>query len=389
MTPAIEEKSTSGVLPTKVFVLIKGLDVGGAEKLLVLMAPHWDRRNFTYEVGYLVTRQDALALELERNGIPVFCLGQGRFYDPRLIVRLARLLRRHRVDILHAHLPYPGVIGRIAGRLAGVKGIVYTEHSPVERYHPISRRANHLTYSWNDTVIAVSNEVRSSIMASYHVNGQPKVRTIYNGIGRPPGGTKRSGLDERREVYEELGIPCGHKVVISVANLRPEKGHLLLLQAARQILQEDRQVTFLLVGQGEMEEALRAEALHLDLGGNLVLAGHRTDVFRLLRASDLFILPSDYEGLPVSLLEAMAVGLPAVCTRVGGVPEVITHGVHGLLVVPGDPLALASSVLRLLRDGDLRRRMGRAGADRIAWQFTVESMVAQTEDLYRELVVSG
>ncbi|MFQ6027324.1 MAG: glycosyltransferase [Dehalococcoidia bacterium] len=375
--------------PIKVFVLIKGLEVGGAEKLLTTTLPCANRDDFEYEVGYLVPGKDALSQELEQQGIPVFCLGQSRFYDMRVILRLAKLLRQRQVDILHIHLPFPGIIGRIAGRLAGVSRIVYSEHSPVHRYHALTRLASRLTYSWNDAVIAVSNEVYKSVEQYYGSLRRSRLLTIYNGIEDPAAADPTGSNDTRESVRQELGIPEGNSVVINVAGFRPEKGHFRLLQAAELVLPGNPQVTFLLVGQGETEEAVRAEVSRLGLEKSFVFAGFRNDIPRLPRASDLFLLASDYEGLPVSLLEAMGAGLPSVSTRVGGVPEVVEEGVEGLMVSPEDPEQMAEAVLRLLGDADTRLRMGQAGLDRVNRQFSVQRMVDQTEGLYRELLASA
>ena len=152
------------------------------------------------------------------------------------------------------------------------------------------------------------------------------------------------------------------------------------------MVRENPKTTFLLVGQGETEAAVRAEVSRLGLDQNFVFAGFRNDIPRLLRASDLFLLASDYEGLPVSLLEAMGAGLPSVSTRVGGVPEVVDEGVEGLMVSPEDRSQMAEAVLRLLAEADTRRDMGRAGLDRVNRQFSVQRMVDETEDLYRDLL---
>jgi glycosyltransferase involved in cell wall biosynthesis len=292
------------------------------------------------------------------------------------------------VDILHIHLPFPGIIGRIAGRLAGVSRIVYSEHSPVNRYHALTRLASRLTYSWNDAVIAVSNEVNQSVVDYYGSLRRSRLLTIYNGIDDSVSDTPQSPEDASDSVRRELGIPEGHSVVVNVAGFRPEKGHFRLVQAAELALQVNPNITFLLVGQGETEAAVRAEVRRLGLERNFVFAGFRNDIPRLLRAADLFLLASDYEGLPVSLLEAMGAGLASVSTRVGGVPEVVTDGVEGLLVSPDDRSQLAEALLRLLGDPEARRRMGAAGLERVGRQFSVRRMMDETEGLYRELLAS-
>jgi len=367
----------------KVLVLIKGLGVGGAEKLLQLSLRHWDRDRFDYEVGYLLPWKDALVTDFQQAGIPVHCLNQRKAYDLGAVPRLVRLLRHRRVDLLHLHLPYAASLGRVASKLAPVKGVVYTEHNVWERYNRFTYMANRWTYGWNDAVIAVSDDVERSIRANYKVNGKPQLSTILNGID----------LDQLVEaarghegVRPEFGIPQDHHLVVHVANFTPKKRHTDLLAAAQIALQQDPAITFLLVGQGPLEAEIKAQAQDLGIAHQVVFTGFRVDAPRLMAAADLFVLPSQYEGLPISLLEAMALGRPVVASSVGGVPEVITDGVEGLLVQPLNPRQLAEKMLTVLHTPELQARFSQNGPRRVQEQFGVQRMIAATEALYSQLL---
>ncbi|MFQ5875666.1 MAG: glycosyltransferase, partial [Dehalococcoidia bacterium] len=324
----------------KILWLIKGLGLGGAERLLATALPHVDRNVFSYEVAYFLPWKNDLVPEFEQADIPVACLNLGKPYNPMGLFRLTRFLREREIDILHCHLPYSGVLGRVAGRLAGVKGIVYTEHNVLEMYHPITRFCNVLTSPLNDVTIAVSEEVQRSVLKRW-APARRTVATICNGVdlnSLGPNGVRPE------MVKEALGIPGAHRVVGNVAHVRPEKGQEYFLQAAKLVLDKCPDVTFVIVGRektnGELHR-LRELATQLRIQDKVIFAGFREDVLHLMTTFDVFVLSSLHEGLPVALLEAMALGKPSVATRVGGVPEVIDDGVNGFLVQPRDPTGLA------------------------------------------------
>lgn len=367
----------------KVLALIKGLGLGGAEKLLAISLPHLDRDRFEYEVGYLLPWKVALVPEFQRAGIPVFCLNLRKSYDLRIIPRLAKVLRERQVDVLHLHLPYAGIVGRAASRLSSVKAVVYTEHNLWERYHWLTGAFNRMTYRWNDTVISVSEEVERSIRSRYNPNGNLRLCTIHNGVDFE----QLAGVHQDRSgVRREFGIPLDHRLVVHVANFLPKKRHVDLLNAARRVLNRDPFITFLLVGQGPMEEEIKAEAHLLGIEPNIVFAGFRDDVPRLMAAADSFVLSSLHEGLPVALLEAMAVGTPVVATRVGGIPEVITDAVEGFLVEPLHPEQLSEKLLALLHSSELQHRFSANAKEKVRKQFDVRRMVESTEAIYGQLL---
>jgi glycosyltransferase involved in cell wall biosynthesis len=365
----------------KVLWLIKGLDAGGAEKLLAMSLPYLDRDNFDYQVAYLFKNMKDLVPEFERQGIPVVCLDMKNAYDPRVVFKLFQLLRQRKIDVLHTHLPYTSIIGRPAARLAGVKAIVSTEHGLIESYHPLTRLGSILTFPLNHATIAISQAVARSIL-KYRTTRPDTVRVVYNAIDLAD--LERTQTDPQ-SVKRSLGIAADDLVVGTVSHIRPEKGHRYLLEAARLVLDQCPNVTFVIVGREKRQEdmaGLLELVRRLKIQDRVIFTGFRRDVFQLISAFDVFVLPSLMEGFGIALLEAMASGKPVIGTNVGGIPEVIDDGRNGFLVEPRHPRQLAAKVLELLHDATLRDRMGQCGMQKVRDKFSIQKTVKAMEDIY-------
>jgi glycosyltransferase involved in cell wall biosynthesis len=365
--------------PLKVAHLIKGLGRGGAESLLPQTLA---RRggDFSYTVGYLLPWKDALAGEVEAAGATVRCLG-GRS-NLGLLARVpavARWLRAERADVVHAHLPLAGVVARLAGRAAAVP-VIYTEHNLQERYHPATRWANRLTWRLQRRVIAVSAEVAESIRR--HLGARVPVTVVRNGIetdGPAPAPAELAAL------RAQCGIAGGAPLVGTVAVLRRQKRLDLWLEAARRLRVELPSCRFLIVGDGPLRGELEAEAGRLGIAEAVVFAGLQSPVAPFLAACDVVMISSEFEGLPLALLEAMAAERAVVATRVGGIPEVVEDGVSGVLVPFGDPAALAAAAAALLAEPERRRRLGAAARRRVEAEFAVARMARELESIYRQV----
>lgn len=369
----------------KILWLIKGLGLGGAEKLLVLALPHLNQQRFDYEACYFLPWKNALVQDLQTGNIPVFCLDQRRHFDPRVVIKLARLLRERSPDLVHMHLPYAAIVGRMAARLSGVKATIYTEHNVFDRYNWLTALAHKKTLSWNDAVICVAEAVRSSVMGNCHPGPSTRVVTIHNGFNWQD----ISCHDYNpAAVRSEFGIPDEHAIVAQVASFTPKKRHQDLLSAAKSVLDKQPQTTFLLVGQGPLFNQTKEAAQTLGILDHMVFTGTRNDALRLMAASDVVTLSSEFEALPVCILEAMALERPVVATRVGGVPEVIINGGNGILVEPKNSTQLAEGILSLLRSPELRSRLGRQARKTIRQQFDLRNMVARVEAMYDEVLTA-
>ncbi|MGH2406387.1 MAG: glycosyltransferase, partial [bacterium] len=273
--------------PLRVLLLIKGLGLGGAERLLERSIPHLDRRAFAYSMCYLLPWKDALVGAFETAGIPVHCLNVRYAVDPGALSRLIALARRGRIDVIHAHLPVPGVLARLARRRAGVR-LVYTEHGIPSRSHIVTRLANAMTYRMNDAVIAVSDEVARRVRP--YIRGErPPLVTIPNAID--PALFAHQAISRDR-LCSEFGFPEDAQVIVNVGNLRAVKGHRHLLAAARRVIDREPRARFLLVGIGPLAGRLAQEARRLGLNGQVVFTGFRPDAASLIGSSDLFVLSS-------------------------------------------------------------------------------------------------
>lgn len=356
----------------RVLWLIKGLGPGGAERLLVETAKHLDRGRFDVRAAYLLPWKGQLAGELRDAGVPTRCLDVRHPADPMWLGRLRSQL--HGVDLVHAHLPVAGIAARVASRgLRHRPAVVYTEHNTWQRYRQPTRSVNGWTFSLNDAAIAVSRTVAGSIRSR-----RPAVGVIANGVD--VAGLRAAAMSAA-EARAALGIPSGVPLVGTVGGLTPKKGHLGSVRAASAVLERVPNARFVFVGLPVDPGPIEAEIAARGLQDRVVLAGYRPEAARLMRAFDVFCLPSRFEGMPISLLEAMALGVAPVATRVGGTPEVVTDGRDGVLVPPDDPDALASALIELLTDEERRASLG-ARAARTAEDFDIRTMVRATEAVW-------
>lgn len=359
--------------------LIKGLGLGGAEKLLTSALPYLDRSRFVYRAGYFLPWKDALVSDMAAAGLPVDCFHVTTMADLTVVPRLARFCRAQRIDLIHAHLPHPGVVARLAGRLCGVP-VVYTEHNVWERLHPAMRLLNRLTIGMNARTIAVSADVAASMRGV----AAPRLQTIDNGIDCA---RLAESADEAATIRQELAIPADHLVIGKVANFGVKKNHENLLRAFALFLKVQPAATLVLVGQPfDRLPLLQQLAGQLGIAGAIRFAGARDDVPRFLRAFDLFVMASDYEGLPIALLEAMALNVPVVATAVGGIPGVIRDGVDGCLVPAKNPQQLAAKMLQMAADRPQAAVMAERAGRRVREGYDISRMVQQVESLYLEVL---
>jgi L-malate glycosyltransferase len=363
--------------------LVKGLGPGGAERLLVTSARWRDRQRLLVRAGYLLPQLMTLAPELEAEGVPVTCLGRRQILDPRWLITLRRSLVQDPVDIVHAHSPVAAVGARIVARSLPRRlrpGVVVTDHNVWDSYVAATRWADAVTSGLDDARLTVSEAVRTSLPTRIHRRAQ----AVLQGIDVDEVQAQRA---HRAGVRAELGLAPDALVVGTVANLRPAKAYPHLLAAAVEVVERLPDVRFVTVGHGPLEAEIHALHARLGLGDRLLLLGHRPDAVRLMAACDVFALASLHEGLPVALMEALALGLPVVATEVGGIPELVEHDREGLLVTPGRPRELASALVMLLTDSGRRQRMAKAAARRGAG-LSIDTAVRRTEAVYTQLATA-
>ena len=369
-------------------LVIKGLGFGGAERLLVDMVAVRDREAFDYEVAYVLAGSDAFADAVTALGVPLHCLGATHNVDARWMTRLRRLLREGRFDVVHFHLPYTATFGRlVVASLPRAERpvVVYTDHSLWNKMSVLVKALNRATVRRDQAMLVVSQAAHDSLPDAL----KQQAEVLIHGIDLSRSDALYQQREEvRRSVRAELGIAAGELLVLTVANLRSEKGYDVLLDAAHLVASHGADIRFAAVGYGPLEEELTERHRQLGLGERFEFLGRRDDALRLLTGADVFVLPSHQEGLPVALMEAMSVGLPTVATAVGGVPHVLTDGQDALVVAPGRPDLLAQAIERLAHDDMLREAMGRA-AKRSSAIFDVRTATRRVEEIYRDLTDSS
>lgn len=364
--------------PVRVLHLVKGLGPGGAERLLVSMAEVADPAAVRYQVAYLLPYKQHLVPELGSLGVRTHLLAADRgLLDVRWPGRLRDLARD--VDVVHVHSPAVAAVARLA--LAPRKRhpvLVSTEHNVWSSHGRATRVANALTLPLDRQRWAVSQEVVASMWPRW----RDATEVLVHGI---PVDRLRARAGERSTARSGHGWADDDVVVVIVANLRANKDYPTLFRAASLAVAREPRLRFASVGQGPLEAELRAELARAGLGDRFTMLGYHADPPAVLAGADVFTLSSVHEGLPISLLEAMALGLPAVVTRVGGNAEVVTDGVDGLLVEPRQPDALADAFVELARDPGRRDRLSQAAAAR-AGDFDIARTARTVEARYRELV---
>lgn len=291
---------------------------------------------------------------------------------------LRRWIGEHRPDLVHAHagVQWEGWWIADAVRQACGALTVRTEHLP----YVLTKPEDHADHAAAMPAFAALICVAEGARASHAAVGPsgPEITLVRNGV-RPACPTRG-----REAVRAELGAVSDHAVVITVARLFAQKGHAVLLEALA--LLAARPITLWLVGDGELRAPLQAQAAALGIADRVHFLGQRVDVPELLTAADLFVLPSLFEGLPLSVLEAMHLGTPVVATRAPGTEEALIDGMEGLLVPPGDALALAQAIARALDDPSATRERTRAARTRAAREFSAERMAAETLAVYRQVL---
>jgi len=366
--------------PVRVLWLIKGLGPGGAEQLLVNQARVRDAERFDVAAAYLVPWKDHLTADLAGAGVDSTCLDGAREWDLRWAWRLRRRLRDAPVDVVHNHSPYVAAITRLLVRTLPRDrrpALVYTEHNRWPRHARATRLLNRLTFGLDDVQLSVSDDVRSTIPP----NLAGAVETLVHGVVLDD---TREAAEHRPAVRTELGIDDDEVVVGIVANFRREKAYEDWLTAAqRAIATSAVPLRFVSVGQGPLEDEMRALHDRLGLGERVLLLGYRDDAVRVMSGFDLFTLSSVHEGLPVSLMDALALGLPTVATAVGGVPQAVTDGVEAVLVPPRRPELLADEIVALAADPSRRAAMADAARAR-SEAFDISAATRHLERLYAE-----
>jgi glycosyltransferase involved in cell wall biosynthesis len=344
--------------------------IGGQEMVILSLASRADRSRFAPRVLCLHSAGE-LAPRFEAAGVPVDVLtapiGAGSM---QALSAVRRYLHQHRPAILHTHNPSPHQYGALARPGSGVPVLVHTKHGRNQTLTGRGLLLERLAGRMTDAVVGVS---RDAAEVAHDIERIPweRIRIIHNGIDPGPIATAHPGTGWR---------------AVHVARLNHVKDQATLLRAARLVLDANPAFRLDIVGDGELRGKLEQLAADLALGDAVTFHGFRRDVRPFLDAADVFVLSSTSEGIAITLLEAMAAGLPVVATDVGGNREVIEAGATGLLVPARSPVALSNAIIDVLADPGRAATMGAGGSERVRRSFSLDAMLRAYDDLYLELL---
>ncbi len=361
----------------KILHFITGIDIGGAEMLLLNFLKNADKKEFDFTVVYL-KGNSVLLNEFKKTGITIHPVPKiKRNYITRLLF-IFKIMKNGEFDILHNHLIQSILFGRVLGWIAGIKKIISTEHNLT--HWKLSHVPVHLFYritcSIDKKIIAISEAVKQSLIEVRKIKPQ-KIKVIYNGIE----------LDKFKPKEIRLSKFKNHFPVIGCINrLFKIKGQVYLIDAVDILRKKYPGIALVLVGDGPLKNELTNYSNKKGLSRQIYFEGIQTQIEDYLNSFDIFVLPSIDEGLSIALIEALASGRKIVATDIGGIPEVVEHMKEGILVPSRNSEALAKSIDRLILDVELSETLQKNALIKAEKRFNLNNMIKQLEDLYKELV---
>lgn len=363
----------------RIVYLAHTLAVGGAEEMILNLVRYLPEQ---YERSVVcIDRPGPIGAEIERAGVPFRSLGlRPGIRRPIDFLRLQQFLQACQPTIVHTFLLTASLYGRLASLLSRVPIVIGSEVNIYERKQPLHRWAESWLIRHTDAVVASAGSVRDFYVDQ--IGADPdKVVVIYNAVDW----SQLDATVSRAELRAGLGIPGNAPAAGIIARLTEQKAHGVLLDALVS-RPELSSLHVIAVGDGDLRDALTSRSEQLGLSPRVHFVGARRDLGNILGAVDMFVMPSLWEGLPLSLVLAMGGGLPVVASRVAGIPEVVSDGVTGLLVKPGNVSQLADAMTRLVHDEQLRAQLGRQAQAFVRPRFGVDGYIAETTALYDRLL---
>ena len=373
----------AGRTPIRILHVLLSLEPGGLENGVVNVINRLDRSRFESSVCCL-KRAGEFARRIDDPRVAIHELDWRGGNDPRLALRLAGLLRRTRPHIVHTRNAEPFFYGFAGAKLARAQALVHSEHGRKFDDRPSRFAVQRWMSRHTDAIFAVSGQLKADLVKHVGLSAAA-IEVLHNGVdlsrfnvAEPAPAHARA----REALRREWGVPDGALVVGSVGRLVAVKNYGLLLRA---IASSGLDVHVVLAGEGPERAALTALAAALGIASRVHLLGHSNDVDRVLRAFDVFVLPSLSEGMSNTLLEAMAAGVPPVASVVGGNGEIVRDGVDGKLFPSDDESALAACLVALCRDDAQRARFAAAARERVHATFDIRHMIERYEQLYERV----
>jgi len=369
--------------PRRILHVIDSLDLGGAQTFLLDLVSHHDRTRFIPEVA-VMHGKGIYTKAFGDAGVSVHSLSPGKF-PPFYILNFWKLMRGGNYDLLHFHLFGANLCAKPIAVMSGHPAIVVHDqcNDASRDQNPLLLAADAFWNRQSHRIIAVSESTRRYLLAHEDLDDS-SVITISNGIDterfRPAIGA------QRKQARSELGMPADAFVIGGVGRLVSQKNFLLFLKVASNILKHYPEVRFAIAGTGPLEPILQAEAENLGISSQIIFLGHVSNRQSLYHALDILLITSDFEGTPMTLLEAMASGIPVVASGVDGIAEVCSDGVNSLLAHPGDSAAFEKSLLRLIQDETLRGDLASAGRQTILERYDIQRITERIERVYCDLL---
>lgn len=358
--------------------IVHCMDVAGAERVVCSIVKNLSGERFSFSICCL-DYIGKIGEQLMGEGVNVFELKRKPGMDFRLIKRLAGMLKDQRVDIVHAHQYTPYFYGAIAAILSQMPKIIFTEHGrhQPDKIRPKRVICNRFLNPFTSMITGVSNFSKDSLVRYERLPGK-RIDVIYNGIET----TEFNNGADREAKRKELGINSADIAVGMIGRFAPVKNHRMLLSAFKDVLKVISNIKLILAGDGALKKECAEFTLKLGMQNNVSFLGRRSDIPALLSAFDIYVLPSIAEAASLTLLEAMAAGLPVVAMDAGGNPEIVLNDRTGILVSPGDSAGFSKAIITLAQDPEKRKRLGSSGKKRSEEMFTMDMMLAKYEELY-------
>jgi glycosyltransferase involved in cell wall biosynthesis len=354
----------------KILQIIPTLGLGGAEIIVEHLSLALIEQGFDVSVVSLYKEHSPITERLEAYGIPIFYLNKKKGLDLKIFFRLYKLFKKEKPDVVHTHL-YSTTYATPVSIITGVPTRIHTIHSIAKKEVGwLKRKVNKFFYKFCSLIpVAISPAVQESVISEYGLLTK-KIPLIYNGV------------DIKKCIPKKSYIGNKIQTIIHIGSFKEAKNHLGLLESFKIVHDHAPNTLLKLIGIGDLENSIEEKVKELDLEMDVEFLGLKSNVYPYLSESDIFVLPSIWEGMPISLIEAMATGLPIVATAVGGVPDMIENKVTGILVST-DNEQIARALLLLINDCNLREKLGIA-ARNVSKVFSSKEMASNYAKLYKK-----
>ena len=369
--------------PVKVLHIIKSLGRGGAEILLPETLRQHDKSQYEFHYIYFLPWKNQVVGEIENEGGVVTCIpAKNNLQIIAKAWKIADYVKQHDIKLIHCHLPWAGIVGRLAGAITKVP-VIYTEHNKWERYHKATFWMNKLSFPMQTNVVAVSEEVARSIK-KYHHGLKPIISVVQNGADTDK---YSPSYNAPTNIRQQLNIPSKAPVIGIACVFRAQKRLTIWLEVASKIKIALPSAHFIIVGDGVLKQDVLNKMDELGASSYVHLAGLQSETRPYFKAMDVFMMTSEFEGLPIALLEAMSMKCIPACTAAGGIGEVVKNGHNGILVPVETPYQLADDLIALLnKEEDYIEVLKNNASETVKQSFSMKKMVNELEVIYQNSI---